>query len=398
MLKTIWQPPRLYSRIDRAEGEIRRVTWLELFYDLVYVATIVQLGNILSDDVSVGGFVRFAGLFFIVWWSWVGITLYMNRFVSDDLLHRILVFTQMFGIAVAALSVQYAFGSLSTQFALAYALIRALLVIMYLRAGQHAPDLRPMTYRFAALFGFGTTLFVISAFVPQPFMFVLWAIAALVEFLTPPSPLMRPFVADKYPPHTEHMAERFGLFTIIVLGESFLKTIGEEAGTTITFEALVFSIFGLIVTYSIWWLYFDDVAEAEIRPGRWTTFTWLYTHMPLQLGITMFGVAAVKLFAAPLYESLYAPYRMLFCTALVIYLVFIGVIDYVTHRHDRAISNQTRAVLRFGAAAIMVAVAILGSGMSTLAVILIAAVLFAGQVMVDLREPRHRTNTADADV
>ena len=107
-MNSIWRPPYLHTAHDTEEE--RKVSWLELFYDLVFVATIIQLGNMLSHDVSWLGFLKFVALFIPIWWSWTGITFYMNRFIVDDVWHRLLVFIQIFGIATLGLSIQDAFG------------------------------------------------------------------------------------------------------------------------------------------------------------------------------------------------------------------------------------------------------------------------------------------------
>jgi low temperature requirement protein LtrA len=88
-----------------------KVTWLELFYDLVYVATIVQLGNKLSDNLSLEGFFGFILLFVPIWWVWMGMTFYANRFVADDLPHHLLVFAQIFVVAVLAINVYDGLGT-----------------------------------------------------------------------------------------------------------------------------------------------------------------------------------------------------------------------------------------------------------------------------------------------
>ena len=119
------------------DGEAeRRVTWLELFYDLVYVAAIIQLGNALSKDVSWLGLVAFVALFIPIWWSWTGITFYINRFVVDDFWYRMLIFVQIGFIAILAMSVPKAFGELAVQFTLAYVGIRAILIVLYVRGGR----------------------------------------------------------------------------------------------------------------------------------------------------------------------------------------------------------------------------------------------------------------------
>src|SRR5690606_21277277 len=125
-------PPRLYTQVLGEHGhEERKVAWLELFYDLVYVTTLIQLGDALSEDVSLFGFMRFVLLFIPIWWSWTGVTLYINRFMGDDVWHRVLIFLQIFAVAALAISVSEAWGSLSIQFTIAYVGIRLILVLLY---------------------------------------------------------------------------------------------------------------------------------------------------------------------------------------------------------------------------------------------------------------------------
>ena len=127
----------------------RKVSWLELFYDLVYVATVVQLGNKLSEDVSLEGVLGFVVLFIPIWWVWMGTTFYANRFVADDLTHQLLVFAQIFVVSALAIHVFDGLGETSAGFAVAYAAARGLLVLMYLRAAHFVEVARPLARRYA---------------------------------------------------------------------------------------------------------------------------------------------------------------------------------------------------------------------------------------------------------
>ena len=92
------EPPRLRTVAGGAQ-EDRRATWLELFFDLVFVAAVGQLANALSADPTAGRFFEFLGLFVAVWWAWMGFTFYANRFDTDDLPYRLLLLLAMFGVA-----------------------------------------------------------------------------------------------------------------------------------------------------------------------------------------------------------------------------------------------------------------------------------------------------------
>ena len=89
-----WRPPQL---ISRRSPDQRTVDWLELFYDLIYVAALIELGQTLVGDLSLRGIGRSVALFTLLWWAWVGTTFLMNRIDVDDLAHRWLMVSQMFG-------------------------------------------------------------------------------------------------------------------------------------------------------------------------------------------------------------------------------------------------------------------------------------------------------------
>src|ERR671918_757718 len=125
------EPPRLRT-LDTEED--RRATWLELFFDLVFVVTIAELGTRLSGDVTLHGFLEFMALFVPVWWAWAGFTFYANRFDTDDLLYRLLILVAMFAVAALATTVPDAFEGGSAGFALSYVCIRLVLLALYGRA------------------------------------------------------------------------------------------------------------------------------------------------------------------------------------------------------------------------------------------------------------------------
>ena len=140
------QPPRL--RIgEESKHEHRHATWLELFYDLVFVVAVSQVAHNLYADVSIAGFLSFGFLFIPIWWAWIGTTFYANRFDSDDIGHRLLIGLQMLAIAALAVNVHHGLGESSAGFALAYAAGRAVLVIEYFRAAKHIPQARELATR-----------------------------------------------------------------------------------------------------------------------------------------------------------------------------------------------------------------------------------------------------------
>src|SRR5213078_1946814 len=106
------EPPRLRTTSD---DEDRRATWLELFFDLVFVAAIAELSYVLLAEVTVGGFARYLGYFVPIWWAWMGFTFYANRFDTDDLPYRLLTLAGMLGIAALAVNVRHVLEGASAE-------------------------------------------------------------------------------------------------------------------------------------------------------------------------------------------------------------------------------------------------------------------------------------------
>lgn len=384
MQKMLWQPPILHSKYARIFGPERKVTWLELFYDLVYVATLIQLGNSLSEDISWLGLLKYTALFIPIWWSWTGITFYFNRFVVDDVWHRLLIFIQMFFIVILGISIEGAFTNLTTQFILSYVGIRVVLIILYLRASLHEAEARPLIYRFVAGFSLAALIWFISIFFPTPYNYMLWVLAMIIDFATPTNPNSTKFYS-LLPPHHEHMQERYGLLVIIVLGESFVKTISSGSGLAINIPILVFSIFGLILTYSLWWYYFQDNKDAEIRPSG--IMVWIYTHLPLTLSLVAFGVASKKLFLAAPGGTVDDKYRLLMGFTVGLYLICIAILNRVTERHNET-NNRARVIYRLAAASGVILLAVVETNIPPILFVTLVGLIVIIPIAIDVNHAR----------
>jgi low temperature requirement protein LtrA len=371
----------------------RKVSWLELFYDLVYVATIVQLGNKLSEDVSPEGFLGFVLLFIPIWWVWMGTTFYANRFVADDLTHRLLVFAQIFIISTLAIHVFDGLGDTSAGFALAYAAARGVLVLMYLRAARFVEVARPLARRYALGFTVAALIWLVSAFVPPPLRFILWGVGLLIDFYTPLSPeSLR--LQKLLPPSPHHLPERMGLFTIIVFGESFIKVIGGFSGHEIEFFRVIVALIGLVLVGSLWWVYFENIAERAVN---WThgANLWLYTHLPLQIGLVALAVGVYKLVTLHDPEhGLPDNYRLLISGAVAIALVATSIIEYFTVKNEGERGGRPELYLRLAGAVAALVVGIVGHGWNEITVMVLLAIICFTQVVFDLIR---RAGTVEAE-
>ena len=271
----------------------RKVTWLELFFDLAFVAAVAQVGSPLAADYTVAGLARYAFLFLLIWWAWNGHTNFSTRFDSDDAVQRILTLTQIFVVAVMAVNAKDALDSRSSAgFAAAYAVMRFVLVAQYLRA-RSIPRSRSLTTTYAAGFGIAAVCWLASAVVPPPLRFWLWGVALLIDLGTP---ILTSHLTVRVPPDAAHLPERFGLFTIILLGEQLVAIMkGMESQEGWSVSAALSAFLGIGVAFLIWWWYFHGAHGADERVVRNPAqarrfFVWSFAHLPLYLGIAVTGV------------------------------------------------------------------------------------------------------------
>ena len=168
---------------DRPEH--RQVTFLELFYDLVYVVIIAQLSHALAGHIDWRGVAGYAFLFVIVWWAWYNGTTYHDLHGNNDIRTRIFTFLQMVSVVAMAIFAHDALGETSIGFALSYAAFQLILTYMWWRTGVHDPDHMPLSRPYTISFLITTTLFVASVFVPIPWRFYMWGIAIVISLLLP---------------------------------------------------------------------------------------------------------------------------------------------------------------------------------------------------------------------
>ncbi len=295
-------------RADEELEKERKATWLELFFDLVFVVFVAELAHSLGGDPSwsaVGGFVL---MFLAMWWVWIGSTYYNDRYETDDLAHRVFTFLLMVGVASMGFYVHGGLNEGTVGFALSYVFARVINIYLWWRAGKHNPPARTMTNRFVIGFSISAILWTISIFLPPPLRFAFWAAGLAFDIITPFTTLR---AQAKLPAlTTSHLPERFGVFVILVLREPIAAVIeGTSAASHhLTLQLAVDGFLGLLLAFLLWWIYFDQVANERIRASIWARFAWGYLHMPLIFSITAIGAGllhAYEVGRAPLPAPVY---------------------------------------------------------------------------------------------
>jgi low temperature requirement protein LtrA len=283
-------PPQL--RTKEEEGG-RSATWLELFYDLAFVVAVAVLAGRLLDDVSLTGLASYFGYFALLWWLWASHTYYADRYDTDDLVYRLLAAGQMTAVVVIAASLSPGEASSTRVFAFGYAASRVLLLLMYWRAHRHVTETRNLVKGYLVGFGSAALAWGASALVPDRWRIVLWAVALTVDLATPW--VMREEQA-RVPLDVSHLPERFGLFTILVLGESIAAVVAGLGHTVWAWQPTMTAALGIGTATALWWLYFDNARGSIVRRDRsirrtWRPTGWIYTHLPLAAAVAASGVA-----------------------------------------------------------------------------------------------------------
>lgn len=273
--------------------EHRSATWLELFFDLCFVVAVAALARDLHGDPTLGGMLRFAGMIVPIWWAWMGFTWYATAFDNDDVLYRGAMLGAMMCIVWLSASIEGVAEGSSVSFVLAYTAMRLLLVGLFARARIYAEgSLKSFATYYIVGNSIGAAIWLSSLLFPAPIRYWIWALGLLVEILTPII-AMRPFADLPYEPrifHPEHIPERYGLFTIIVLGESILAVAVGTGDTDWVPSGVLAGGFGFLAAACIWWIYFDRVESVALRLGLRASFFWGYGHLIIYAGIAAFGV------------------------------------------------------------------------------------------------------------
>ena len=370
------RPQAMRNLTSEQRAEERSSTWLELFFDLCFVVAVAALARGLHHDPNLDGMLRFLGLFVPVWWSWMIFTWYATSFDNDDVPYRVTLFVAMLSILGLAASV----GRIGVDpsavigFVMAYSLMRILVAGLFVRAGRNVPaNLRPFVAFYAAGNLIQATIWLSSLLVPAPFRYVLWAVGLAVELL---GPILAVMTLDnpRITFHPRHIAERYGLFTLIVLGESVLAVASGTAGTDWEPAAMFTAVAGFVAAACIWWLYFDHVGSSGIELGPRPAFYWGYGHFAVYAGIAAFGVgvqlaieAAAPQYAlaagAPALESYGLGARTVLAGGVILFLLGIAFVDRINEgtRNDRVL------IARLAAVALLIPTTALGSLLSPLA-------------------------------
>jgi low temperature requirement protein LtrA len=295
VVDTLTRPVAVYER--DAEGP-RHATWLELFFDLVFIVAVAELGRLLREGLTVVGIMEYASLFLLVWWTWLGFSYYADLFHTEDLLSQFAMIAVMFGVIVLSQTIPDAAHGRSFGFAATYLVLRLFYIALTIRAWYVVSDARRFLTYWVTFSAVATAFWAMSLVTPEPGRFGLWISFFLLDLAGLGVVYL---VFESIPVQLSHFPERLGLFTILVLGESILAVAIGVEGTDWIVRSGLTALGGFLVAVLVWWLYFSKFDERTIdqvlagpangnRYLRERMLVYMFGHYLVYAGIGMSGV------------------------------------------------------------------------------------------------------------
>lgn len=291
---------RWFLRPPRPHGEViedRTVGFLELFYDLVYVVLVGQIAHTLAGDVSWSGVLDFAVVFGLIWTGWFNGAQFHELHGREDGRNRSLIFLQMGILTVLAVFAGQAASTDGEQFALTYAVLLAVLLWQWTSVYRtDDPVYRPGALRYLIGLVVSIGALLVSAGMEDAGRLAVWAAVVVGSIAIVVFYILRTPDDSLGIRATHSMAERYGLFIIIVLGEVVVGIVdGMQAVEDLDFRTVATGVLGLSIAFGFWWTYFDYVGRRLPRQDGRSLVLWLYSHLPVALAVAAAGAGMVSL-------------------------------------------------------------------------------------------------------
>jgi len=280
-----------------------RVTYAELFFDLVFVFAVTQVSHTLLARFTPLGAVETTLLFLAVWWAWVYTTWITNWLDPEQTPVRILLFLLMLGGLVLSTSIPTAFGARGLWFAIAYAAMQIGRTLFWLLATPPERTLvRHNAIRILAWLCASAVFWLLGGFAEGEMRLWFWVAALGIEYVSPAARFWTPGLGfssvESWAVEGGHMAERYAGFIIIALGEAIVVNAADFADLAWTRENVAAFGSAFVASIAMWWIYFHKGAEAgsemiskSAESGRVARLAYTYLHMPIVAGIILSAVA-----------------------------------------------------------------------------------------------------------
>jgi low temperature requirement protein LtrA len=315
------------ARTATEGGELpeRRVTPLELFFDLVFVFALTQVTSFLADHLTWVGMLQGAALLVVLWWAWGGYVWLTNAVPAEEVIPaRLVILVAMAAMLVASLAVPDAFGEDGVLFGLSYFVVRLLHVALFVLATGNTPEAHQAMLRLAPGFLGAPVLLIPAGFVDGFAQGALWAVAIAIDL-----GVSLVGGVSGFRVHAGHFVERFALIVIIALGESIVSIGVGASGLALGAGVVLAAVLGVALAAALWWAYFDLfvlVAERRLSAvkgeerARLARDAYPYLHLPMVVGI-IFVALGIKQTLAHVGDPLGTISAVALCGGAALYLL-----------------------------------------------------------------------------
>lgn len=295
---------RLHRMTGRDPGEVHRAaTPLELLFDLAFVVAFGQAGEQLAHLLAEGhvlpGIGAFSFAMFAICWAWINFSWFSSAYDTDDWFYRVATMVQMIGVIVLALGLPEMFASVdhgasfdNGVMVAGYVVMRIALVAQWLRAAVQDPPRRRVALTYAGFVAAAQVGWVALAVAHVPFESVV-GVAAVLFVVEMGGPIVAEIRLGGTPWNASHIAERYGLLTIIALGEVLFGTVTSVAAIVAkqgwSLEAVLIVVAGVGLTFGLWWSYFIVPSGEVLARYRHRAVLWGYGHILLFASIAATG-------------------------------------------------------------------------------------------------------------
>lgn len=324
------------SLMRNHQGGPARVSYLELFFDLVYVFALTQISHLILEEMSWQGLAQAAVAFAAVWWAWIYTTWAANWLDPERVPVRILLLLVMLASLLMAVALPHAFDGGGPLFAFAYVaiqVVRSLFLAFVMSRAEGESGLNML--RVAIWFMVSGLFWTAGALIAEGGERLAWWVGALaIEYAGPFAlfyvPFLGPSSIREWTISGHHMAERAALFIIIALGEGIVVTGATFAGQAMTRDNTLAFLLAFASSVMMWWIYFDvgarrgaELIEHHAEPGRVARNAYTYLHMPIVVGMIGVAVSDELLLAHPAGQAEQALVAFT-CGGLAVYLLAVG--------------------------------------------------------------------------
>lgn len=279
-----WGPPKKFD----PNFEDRRVSWLELFFDLVYVIAISRITHRLAHHMSFADFADYVSMFTLIFWGWLNGSLYHDLHGTEGLRTRLMTLWQMMIIAALAITIDQSSAEFRTNTTIIFMIMQVFVTYMWWSVGLYDKDHRKYNKPYTVCFMISLCLMGLSLVVDDSWHKFIVPFIVLFDF-TPP------FIANRQLRRSSlsldlsaSMAERLGLFTIIVFGELVLGVVNGISVTHVPdFSAWINFPLALTIVFMLWWIFFTLLSNREAKKGfvKATVLEMLFIPTLISLGV-----------------------------------------------------------------------------------------------------------------